>query len=143
MPPAIARLVSNPHLRRLFWYTLLGGIGTGTHYLIFYLLVNNVGMLAKYATMISFPVGVSINYVLNYSFTFKSHKVHYVALSKYSVVAIIGFFLNVGVVWYTVDGLNWYYLIGQFTATAIVLFWSFGINCLWTFREESQSEGGL
>ena len=106
----------------------------------FYMLVNSAGMLPKFATMISFTVGVSINYLLNYSYTFKSRKAHHVALSKFFVVAVIGFFLNLMVVWYTTDGLNWYYLLGQFTATAIVLFWSFGINCLWTFKEEAKSQ---
>jgi putative flippase GtrA len=138
MPPLLTRIVSNPHVKRFFWYTLLGGIGTGTHYFIFVLLVNYANLGPKYATMMSFTVGVSINYVLNYTYTFKSNHAHHVTLSKFFVVAVMGFFLNVGVVWLTVDGLNWHYLIGQFAATAIVLFWSFGINCVWTFKEGPQ-----
>ncbi len=143
MPQLFATFLSNHHAKRFFWYTLLGGIGTGTHYLILVLLVSTTSLLPKFATMISFTVGVSINYFLNYRYTFKSTHAHHETLSKFFVVAIVGFFLNVGVVWLTVDGLQWYYLLGQFTATAIVLFWSFGINCVWTFKVKPQSEHPL
>jgi len=139
MSPFLARIASNPYVKKFFWYTLLGGIGTGAHYFIFVLLVNYASLLPKYATMIGFSVGVSINYVLNYTYTFKGNHAHHVAANRFFMVAVMGFFLNAGVVWLTVDGLNWHYLVGQLAATAAVLFWSFGANCAWTFREEPQS----
>jgi putative flippase GtrA len=87
------------------------------------------------ASLAGFVVGGIISYVLNYRFTFRSTKQHREALSKFLVVAAVGFVLNGVAMWVLTGPANLHYLVAQIVATGLVLIWTFSCNRVWTFRE--------
>lgn len=87
------------------------------------------------ASLAGFIVGGIVSYLLNYRFTFRSTKQHREALSKFLVVATMGFALNGFVMWGLTGKANLHYLPAQLVATGLVLIWTFSCNRIWTFRE--------
>jgi len=75
-----------------------------------------------------------VNYVLNYTFTYRSSLSHGVALPKFMAVAAVGFCINSLIMMIGTRWLPLNYLVVQVLATAAVLFWGFVANLLWTFK---------
>ena len=88
------------------------------------------------ASLAGFIVGGVISYLLNYRFTFRSTKQHREALTKFLVVATVGFFLNGLLMWLLTGPVDLHYLVAQLIATGGVLVWTFSCNKLWTFNEK-------
>jgi putative flippase GtrA len=128
-------LVSKHTLKQFVFFSAVGGIGTGGHYLTLVTLVEGKWLSPVPASVAGFIVGALINYVLNYHFTFNSKKSHKEAMSKFFVVALFGAMINTGLMYIGVDVLHAYYLLAQIGATAIVLLWNFIINKYWTFGQ--------
>ena len=85
-------------------------------------------------------VGAGINYILNYTFTFKSNSNHRETLWKFFLIAAVGFTLN-GIFMGIFTGMfQIYYLIAQLFTTGLVLVWNFLANHFWTFREQPQTK---
>ena len=133
----VTRLVSSKTLKQFFYFSAVGGIGTGGHYLTLITLVENNVLSAVPASVAGFTIGAIINYMLNYHFTFNSNKSHKEAMSKFFIVAIFGAIINTALMYIGVDIVHVYYLLAQISATAIVLFWNFIINKYWTFGEKA------
>jgi putative flippase GtrA len=89
------------------------------------------------ASLAGFVVGGIVSYLLNYRFTFRSTKDHREALSKFLVVASMGFALNGFVMWGLTGPAGLHYLPAQLIATGLVLIWTFSCNRIWTFREST------
>ena len=87
------------------------------------------------ASLAGFIVGGIVSYLLNYRFTFRSKKQHREALTKFLVVASMGFALNGLVMWGLTGRVGLHYLPAQLVATGVVLIWTFSCNRIWTFRE--------
>jgi putative flippase GtrA len=77
-----------------------------------------------------------ISYLLNYRFTFRSTKQHREALSKFFVVAAVGFVLNGAIMAGLTGPAGLHYLPAQLVTTGVVLIWTFLCNRFWTFREQ-------
>jgi putative flippase GtrA len=88
------------------------------------------------ASLAGFLVGGIISYALNYRFTFRSTKQHGETLSKFLVVAAIGFLLNGAVMAALTGPGHVHYLLAQLVATGVVLLWTFSCNRYWTFRDK-------
>jgi putative flippase GtrA len=118
---------------RFLRFTGAGAIGTVAHYLTLYTLVDFLGANAVAASSAGYLVGAVTNYLLNYYFTFRSDKPHSATAVKFFAVAIVGFFLNAGVMWLFTEMVRLHYLIAQLLATALILLWNFAANDRWTF----------
>lgn len=127
-------MVSPKTLKQFLFFTAIGGIGTGGHYLTLITLVEGGMLTAVPASVAGFVVGAIINYILNYRFTFNSNKSHKEAMSKFFIVAIVGAIINTLLMHVGVNIIQLHYLLAQITATAIVLMWNFIINKVWTFQ---------
>lgn len=112
----------------------VGCISAIGHYGLLILLVQAAGMAAVPASSAGALLGAWINYSLNYRFTFRSSKRHAESVSKFAVVAIVGFLLNALFMWIGVELLGLHYLLGQVLTTGLVLVWSFVANRFWTFH---------
>ena len=88
------------------------------------------------ASLAGFVVGGVISYLLNYRFTFRSTKQHREALSKFFVVAAVGFVLNGAIMAGLTGPAGLHYLPAQLITTGVVLIWTFLCNRFWTFREQ-------
>jgi putative flippase GtrA len=72
--------------------------------------------------------------VLNRRHTFASDRPHQEATWRFALVAGLGFCLTYGFMGLFVDRLEAPYLPAQMVTTALVMFVSFFINRIWTFR---------
>jgi putative flippase GtrA len=111
----------------------VGVLGTLAHYTLLVLMVEVFHSEVIIATSCGALLGALVNYALNYKFTFKSNKRHVEALSKFLVIAAVGFVLNAILMALFANILAWYYLAAQVATTLLVLVWNFLGNRCWTF----------
>jgi putative flippase GtrA len=123
-------------LRQFLLFTGVGAIGTGGHYMTLVLLVHLGNLAPVYASTAGFAVGACINYVLNYRYTFHSHKKHSEALVKFMLVALLGVAINGLIMYLGTEWMQINYLLVQIFATGIVLLSNFSFNKLWTFAHK-------
>ncbi len=116
-------------------FALVGAIGTLAHYSILYALVEFYKINPIWGSGYGALAGLIINYVLNYSLTFKSRQSHTQTLPKFALIASIGFCLNIVLMALLTPHL--YYLYAQVLTTGVVLIWNFLANSFWTFQPDS------
>jgi putative flippase GtrA len=113
-------------------FSLVGVIGTLAHYSILYVLVEFYGFDPIWASGWGALAGLIINYVLNYSLTFKSQQSHVQTFPKFALIASLGLCLNLALMALLTHHL--YYLYAQVVTTVAVLIWNFFANTFWTFQ---------
>lgn len=116
-------------------FALVGAMGTLAHYSILYALVEAYNVNPIWGSGYGAFAGLIINYVLNYSLTFKSRQSHKQTLPKFALIALLGFCLNI--VLMTLLTPHLYYLYAQILTTGVVLIWNFLANSLWTFQTDN------
>lgn len=114
-------------------FAAVGVIGTLGHYTVLVALVHFGTTDPVLASSVGAVVGALLNYFLNYKFTFNSSAAHYVALPRFLLITILGFVINLLIIWWCIEVLALHYLLGQCVATGVVLLWNFGVNRAWTF----------
>lgn len=120
--------------KRFLAFTGVGAVGTVAHYLVLLFLVEVFGSKPGLGSSAGFVVGALVNYSLNYTYTFRSDARHHVALPKFLIIALIGFWINAFIMTKGIGWLAIHYLLVQLFATGLVLIWNFTGNMLWTFR---------
>lgn len=113
-------------------FSLVGVIGTLAHYSILYALVEFYGFNPIWASGWGALAGLIVNYVLNYSLTFKSQQSHVQTFPKFALIASLGLCLNLALMALLTHHL--YYLYAQVVTTVAVLIWNFFANSFWTFQ---------
>jgi putative flippase GtrA len=114
-------------------YTGVGAIGTAAHYLVLVVLVELLRLEPVTASSCGAITGAIVNYILNYKFTFKSRKKHSVAATRFMLVALAGFFVNLFMMWLFTSAMAMNYLLAQVIATGVVLVTNYSLNRIWTF----------
>jgi putative flippase GtrA len=120
------------HFTRFVRYLAVGGIATVIQYILLVLLVRAFRIAPTLASTIGFALSAIVNYLLNYHFTFESDRPHGPAAAKFAVLAASGLIIN-AVMMHLLVNAGVRYLIAQVCATAVVLFWGFIGNTIWTF----------
>ena len=115
-------------------FSLVGVIGTLAHYSILYALVEFFGFNPVWASGCGALAGLIVNYILNYSLTFKSQQSHVQTFPKFALIASFGFCLNLALMALLTPHL--YYLYAQVLTTGVVLIWNFFANSFWTFQTD-------
>ncbi len=83
------------------------------------------------ASTLGYIAGALINYTLNHYYTFKSSLSHKKSLVRFALNSLFGLLLNFSLMKIL---LTYYaYIISQFLASAVILFWNFLIHRYWTF----------
>jgi putative flippase GtrA len=103
-------------------------------------LVSSVDLSPTLASTAGFVVSAAINYMLNYTFTFRSTARHSAAIVKFALVALIGLSLNAALMKAGTDGLDINYLVVQTVAIGCVVIWNFLANKHWTFGRAERVE---
>ena len=114
-------------------FLVVGAVSTAGHYLIMIGLVQQMGAEPVLSASIGFTAGAIVNYLLNYTITFRSRRPHRSAIPRFAVTAVTGLLLNALLVAVGVHGAGLHYVIAQVIATGLVVAWSYIINKLWTF----------
>jgi len=126
-----------PVLKQFATYLVVGGMGTGVHYLILLTLVRKLQFPPVTASAIGFTGGAVVNYFLNYFWTFRSSGNHSTTFVRFFLVALIGLGLNTGLMSVFTLALAVHYLVAQVAATGLVTGITFLGNRHWTFLEVS------
>ena len=113
-------------------FVLVGGVATAVQYALLVLLVRAFGMAPTPASSMGFVLSAVVNYLLNYRFTFASDRPHGAAAAKFGALAGAGLLIN-GAIMHLMVGAAVPYLIAQLCASAVVLFFNFMGNSIWTF----------
>lgn len=127
------------HLTRFVRFILVGGVATAIQYVLLVLLVRGLRVAPTPASSIGFALSAVVNYLLNYRFTFQSNRPHAPAATKFGVLASAGLLINAAIMRLLV-GAGMHYLLAQVCATAVVLFWNFIGNTVWTFGAAAAAE---
>lgn len=120
-------------LVQLVKFAIVGGTGTGLHYLVLVTLVTLLHMQPGYAAGIGAVAGACANYVLNRRFTFGSHRPHRETLPRFALMAAVGAVLNGALVGVLVTA-GLHFLLAQAIATLVILILNFIVSKLWIFR---------
>ena len=124
-----AKGLKNQFLR----FALVGTAATFTTYSVLIVGVEGLHTNAVTASIVGYLLGMVVNYILNYRYTFGSDQHHHVVIPKFLVVMVVGMSINAAVMY---AGTNWFglhYLLAQLAAVAMVLMVSFTANRLWAF----------
>ena len=114
-------------------FLAVGGAGTVVHYLILIFQVSSMHIAPGPAAFAGAAAGAVVVYVLNYRITFASHSGHARTMPRFVAVAVVGAFLNGGLVG-LLSKSGFHFLSAQVAATAIVLVFNFIVSKLWIFR---------
>ena len=114
-------------------FALVGTAATATTYAVLIVGVEGLHINAVTASVAGYMLGIVVNYILNYRYTFGSDQHHHVVIPKFLTVMTVGMFINAVVMYAAINWLGLHYLLAQLTAVAVVLMWSFTANRLWTF----------
>lgn len=115
-------------------FGLVGVVSTLTHIGTLVLLVELIKLTPILASTIGFILAVIVSYFLNYRFTFRAQGAHTSYFPKYVLVCIIGFILNTGIMYLTIEILKWWYVAGQICTLMVVPISNFTLNRFWAFK---------
>ncbi|MGA8706164.1 MAG: GtrA family protein [Steroidobacteraceae bacterium] len=122
-----------PLVHKFGRFLLVGGLCTILQYALLILFVEEVHLSPTAASTIGYVASSLVNYLLNYSFTFKSTAEHRRSMPRFVVIALCGVALNAAVTFVGTAVLGLHYLLAQVIATCLTLGWNFVANLRWTF----------
>ena len=121
------------HVRQFSSFVAVGFIATGVHYALLIALVEMAGLSAVTAALVGYGSGGVVSYSLNRQHVFHSSVPHQLAVSRFVLVAGVGFGLTYVFMSLLIRGAGVPYIPAQITTTGIVLFWNFLAHKIWTF----------
>jgi putative flippase GtrA len=127
--------------RQFSSFVAVGVIATGVHYALLIGLVEIAGISAVAAALAGYGAGGAVSYGLNRRHTFRTTLPHEAAVSRFTLVAAVGFGLTYVFMSLFVHGAGIPYLPAQVATTAIVMFWSFAAHRIWTFPTAREAKG--
>jgi putative flippase GtrA len=130
-----AVLDKNPLKNQFLRFALVGSAATLTTYVVLIVGVEGFQVNAVIASVVGYALGIAVNYVLNYRYTFGSDQHHHIVLPRFLLVMFLGMFLNAAIMYSGTKWLGVHYMIAQLCAVAIVFMLSFSANRLWAFAD--------
>ena len=119
--------------RQFSSFVVVGFIATGVHYALLIGLVEIVGVSAVAAALIGCGAGGAVSYGLNRNHVFRTNLPHQAAMTRFTLVAAVGFALTYVFMSLLVNRAGISYLPAQVATTAIVMLWNFAAHKMWTF----------
>ncbi len=128
---------------RFIKFAIVGAFGMVVDLSILNILHGLVGLHLLVANTISFSTAVVSNFTWNRLWTFpetRDRPVH-IQLTQFAIVSVVGLVINNFILWQVYQVLRpylaspWNYNAAKIFAIGVVLFWNFGANRLWTFRD--------
>lgn len=126
---------NSARVRQLFRFGVVGALGTAVYYAVLWGLVELLGVRVLVASSIAFLLVCVENYILHYLWTFGSAKAHTFAFPRFSLMTVIGFWINWAVMLIGVSRLAFNYLLVQAAAIALVITWNYTLSSYWIFRD--------
>ena len=120
-------------LRQFVRYATVGVVSNLTLY-IAYLGVTGLGMGHKLAMTLLYVTGVIVTFVFNRNWTFGHDGFAHQAFARYVIAYLLGYLLNLGLLWIGVDYLNLPHQGVQAGAIIVVASCVFLIHKYWVFE---------
>lgn len=127
---------------RFVKFGIVGTIGAVVDFGILNLCIQAFGMEKWLANTFSFTAAVLSNFTWNRLWTFPESRAQplFKQLFQFLIVNIVGYVINqfifLSLDRWVFDGWGaWGYNLSKAIAIGVVLFWNFGINRIWTYRE--------
>jgi putative flippase GtrA len=114
-------------------FALVGTMATVTTYAVLIVGVERLHVNAVTASVVGYMLGIIVNYILNYQYTFASAQQHRVVLPRFLLVMLIGMLVNAAVMYAGINWLGIHYMLAQLAAVAVVFMISFTANRTWAF----------
>ncbi len=114
-------------------YSLCGGLGVGTDYVVFYLSLN-AGVWYQYANVLGYLAGTLISFSLNRIFTFARRDRVLQRLTMFLAVACVGFTASALLLWLLVDLGQLDARMGKLITLPMVVVLQFSLNRRITFK---------
>jgi putative flippase GtrA len=121
--------------RQFVAFAGVGVIATAIQYAVLLFAVPFLHANAVLASSAGFLISAGFNYWLNYHWTFRSSNSHVVAVTRFAIIAAVGFVLNAALMYLLVQRLGVPYVIAQVLTSAGVMLWSYAGSALWTFAK--------
>jgi putative flippase GtrA len=130
--------MSHSWLSRLPWaemfrFGVMGALSTALYLSIMlplkWLITAQLWLVAVLAYLLS----MAVNYVLQRRITFRSHRRHQEAVTRFVVVQLIGLGLNALVLDQLVTQRHYPFWFGQGVAVVLTSIWSYGAQKVWVF----------
>ena len=116
-------------------FALVGAAATITTYAVLIIGVEGFHFNAVISSVVGYGLGVMVNYILNYRYTFSSNQSHHVVIPRFLAVMAAGMLINATVMYAGMNWLGLHYMFAQLAAVGVVLMLSFTANRLWTFAD--------
>ncbi len=138
-------VLENRHeAKRFVKFSIVGVIGLVVDLSVLNLLVLVFGTEKFYANLISVSCAVCSNFFWNRRWTYPESREHdlHISFGKFALVNLVGLAIN-QIVFLLTDNLIFGryfphpldYNLAKLSAIGIVLFWNFGANRLWTYKD--------
>ncbi|AJM91985.1 glycosyltransferase [Nitrosopumilus piranensis] len=132
--------VSVRFLSKAARFFTVGASGLGVNYLASLLFSSSLDMWYLHATILGIVFSITSNFVLNKYWTFEDRdfapKKTAIQYGKFAGFSSIGALVQLGMVYYLVDGFSLSYPVALVLAVGTAAFSNFVLNKKWTFREK-------
>lgn len=120
-------------------FATVGVISNVLLYLAYLLLTFTLCLEHKVSMTVIYIVGVMLTFIVNRSWSFGHSGVAHTAFVRYVLAYVIGYFLNLGLLWLIVDRLNQPHEYVQAVAIVLVAICMFLLHKYWVFAPSVQS----
>jgi len=130
-----SNLVKVQDVKRLIKFGLVGILATFVYYLVLWGMVEILNIPVLLATSIAFVLVTIENYLLHYNWTFRSSNDHTTAFPRFILMNVVGFNINLFIMFAGVNLWDFNYLLVQAVAIVTVVTWNFVLSHYWIFNE--------
>ena len=130
----LKRLVAGSRFLR---FALVGGVTALIYFSVLYVLVGLLNTDIVLSSSAAYILASMFNYCMHYVWTFESNQRHQLAISRYLVMCIVGFFINYTIMYLGSIYMEAFYLLVQAFAVMCILLWNFVIGSIWVYKSRA------
>ena len=127
-------ILNNLFDKKFVKFIITGVISNTISFLIFLFAIYVVRIGHKTAATLLFMVGMTVNYLVNKKWTFNTLGSMNKTLAKYLLTYFFGYFINMGILYFFVDYLDYQAGWVQFFAIGFLVIYYFLLNKYFVFR---------
>lgn len=131
----LINMISTRRNQQFFTYCFFAGISAIVDLSIVFILTDLLGIYYVISILISYPVALTTNFVLNKHLNFKNKSRKYFSqISIFIIVNLLSLALSLLITYILTEFLLIWYLLSRVISLLITAFFSFAMHRLYTFR---------
>ncbi|MFC5733434.1 GtrA family protein [Cytobacillus gottheilii] len=120
---------------RFLKYSLVGCISVGVYFLSVFIFIEKYQWDQVIGSAAAFIIMTIVSFLINIRYTFNSRFTQR-KLVRFLLVSLVGFLLNVILIFFIVHILSFHYFIGELVTVLVIPLVNFLLNNYWTFQGE-------